>query len=259
MEPTQLGMQGLVTEGTARRPMRRMFGVLAGLLGAADLTVAAAVPGNAFGIPTAAPDNRSMLVAYGLFLLAVSVWAMATAERPPRWSQPTAQRAVTANGPTPVLHALRESGWYVADDVHLPHADVDHVVVGPAGVLAVQVMRTDAPDPRGRPHARARIAAQQLRRLLHQRELDVDVVPAVVAWGPGLDSVPGGVRVMDSVAILLGEQADEWLAELVDRRLLPPSTVEAVRSAVSDVVEGTPLAAPGRQRAMSGRRVSTAT
>lgn len=233
---------------TGRRPMRTVFGVLAGVLGAADLTVAAAVPGNAFGIPTVEPENRSMLVVYGLFLLAVSVWAVATAERRTRHTPLEAVTAEEAGAPPPVLHSLRRAGWYVADDVHLPHADLDHVVVGPAGVLAVQVVRTDVPDPRGRPHARARIAAQQLRRALQQREVDVDVVPAVVAWGPGLDAPAGGVRVVDSVAVLLGAQADEWLAELAQRQLLSPSVVDAVRAVVSDLVEGDQAAAvPGRQ------------
>lgn len=247
-------MHTVVTARTPGRPVRRIFGVLAGFLGAADLIVASAVPGNAAGIPTASPENRSMLVAYGVFLLVVSVWAVATSERRPERAQARSTPAPSADAATspPVLGALRSSGWFVADDVHLPHADVDHVVVGPAGVLAVQVMHTDVPDPRGRPHARARIAAQQLRRLLHQQEINVDVVPAVVAWGPGLDPVPGGVRVVDSVAILLGHQANEWLGELARRELMSPATVEAVRSAVSELVEHEPLApASARQPALA--------
>ena len=136
-----------------------------------------------------------------------------------------------------VIHALRERGWYIADDVQLPHVDVDHIAVGPAGVLTVQIQWTNKTDNRGRPAARARIAAHQLRKALAARELNVDVVPAILTFGPGLTEQPGGVRVVDAVAMLNGYQAEEWLNELSRRVLLPEGIVEGVRTVVGELRE----------------------
>ena len=222
------------------RPVRRAFGILAGLVAAADIAVATAVAGNDFGIPAAPAESRSRMLAYGIALLLVAVAAVATS---------FGQEAAAAAEPTVVvpvegeerrvIHALRDRGWYVADDVLLPHVDVDHVAIGPAGVLAVQVQWTNEPDTRGRPAARARIAAHQLRKALAAKEIDVDVVPAILTFGPGLTDMPGGVKVVDAVAMLNGYQADEWLAELGRRSLLSEHTVDSVREVVCDLREHT--------------------
>ncbi|MBW3557125.1 MAG: NERD domain-containing protein [Actinobacteria bacterium] len=145
-----------------------------------------------------------------------------------------------------VLHALRDAGWYVADDISIDGIDIDHVAIGPAGVLAVQVMWTNRPDPRGKPSIRARVAAERLRRTLAAKEVRVEVVPAVLAFGPGLTEEPAGVKVVDSVAILFGDQSGRWMAELGRRHLLTETTLEAVRSAVAELREarGAASAAP---------------
>jgi hypothetical protein len=223
----------------AARPVRRAFGALAGLIAAADIAIATAAADNDFGIPSAPAESRSRMLAYGLALLLVGVYAVATS-----FGREAAAAGTTLPSVVPVegeerrvIHALRDRGWYVADDLLLPHVDVDHVAVGPAGVLAVQVQWTNEPDTRGRPAARARIAAHQLRKAFAARELDVDVVPAILTFGPGLTAQPGGVRVVDAVAMLNGYQADEWLNELGCRVLLAEHTVEAVREVVCDLRE----------------------
>ena len=231
------------------RPLRRCFGVLTALTAAADLAIAAATPENAFHIPVVSDASRPFLIGYGVFLAMLALWALATsfAKRQSGASvasAPVAEVEDALRDPI-VLHELRGQGWFIADDIRLAHADIDHVAVGPAGVFAVQTMRTDVPDPRGKPAARARIAAQQLCNLLAQKEIAVDVVPAVVAWGPGLENVAGGVKVIDSCAILFGHQADEWLTDLGTRRLLPDDTVAAVRFVLSDMLEGVPAELAG--------------
>ena len=223
------------------RPVRRAFGILAGLVAAADVAIATAVAGNDFGIPAAPAESRSRMLAYGIALLLVGVYAIATSfgkDDAHEGIGPKAQPVVPVEGEERrVIHALRDRGWYVADDVLLPHVDVDHVAIGPAGVLAVQVQWTNEPDTRGRPAARARIAAHQLRKAFAAKELAVDVIPAILTFGPGLTDQPGGVRVVDAVAMLNGYQADEWLHELGGRVLLSAATVDAVRDVVSDLRE----------------------
>ena len=224
----------------AARPVRRAFGAIAGLIAAADIAIATAAADNDFGIPSAPAESRSKMLAYGVALLLVGVYAVATSFGKDEAHEQIAKVApiVPVEGEErQVIHALRDRGWYVADDVLLPHVDVDHVAIGPAGVLAVQVMWTNEPDTRGRPAARARIAAHQLRKALAAKELDVDVVPAILTFGPGLTDQPGGVKVVDAVAMLNGYQADEWLTELGRRVLLSEHTVDAVREIVCDLRE----------------------
>jgi hypothetical protein len=223
----------------ARRahPIRRGFGVLAGLVAAADIAIATAAAGNDFNIPSAPAESRSRMLAYGVALLLVAVYAVATSVgRDAAEASPTTVVPVEGEE-RQVIHALRDRGWYVADDVLLPHVDVDHVAIGPAGVLAVQVQWTNEPDTRGRPAARARIAAHQLRKALAAKEINVDVVPAILTFGPGLTAQPGGVKVVDAVAMLNGYQADEWIGELSRRVLLSEQTVDAVRDLVCDLRE----------------------
>jgi len=135
------------------------------------------------------------------------------------------------------VHELRAHGWFVGDDVRVPNAEIDHVLVGPAGVVAVQVMCSVERDPRGRADVRARIAARQLQHVLARHELQVEVVPAVLACGPGQPEVPGGVRVVDGVAFLFEDHADAWLAQLVARTLIDDQTVEAVRELLAGMLE----------------------
>lgn len=242
---------------TARRsrPARRFFGVLAGLVACGDVAVATAVADNRFGLPVLPESARGPLLGYGAFLLATAIYCVATSfgRRQSRADQPvTAIAALTEpfvvrdGEERKVMHALRQNGWYVADDVALPHVEVDHVAVGPAGVLAVQVMFTDRPDERGKAAVRARIGAAELRKLLARRELHVDVVPAVLAFGPGLTEEPGGVKVVDSVAILFGDQAAAWIGELSRRQLLDQHVVEAVRMVIGDVRENEETAVEDR-------------
>lgn len=138
------------------------------------------------------------------------------------------------------VHALRADGWFVGDDLTLGDGVVaEHVLVGPAGVLIVQRMRSNdaTRDAAERAPVRARIAARRLQHELAVRELTVEVVPAVVASGPGQPEVPGGVRVIDGVAYLFEDSAEDWLAHLTGRRLLDNRVVEAVREVVADLME----------------------
>jgi hypothetical protein len=226
------------------RPLRRGFGVIAGLVAAADVAVAPAVDGHSLGIPTIPQEHQPQLLGYAAIRLVMAIWAVATSCAKEAKAERIAVVELDPSSPDEsmertVIHALRERGWYIADDVQLPHVDVDHIAVGPAGVLTVQIQWTNKPDTRGRPAARARIAAHQLRKALAAKELNVDVVPAILTFGPGLTEQPGGVRVVDAVAMLNGYQAEEWLNELSRRVLLPEAVVEGVRHVVADLREHT--------------------
>jgi len=237
------------------RPVRRVFGLIAGMIACGDIAIAIAVPDNRLGIPSAPLDMRGPLLGYGAFLVATAIACIATSFRRggavddlESADAPPVAIPVREGEERRVIHALRQNGWYVADDVVLPHVDIDHVCIGPAGVLAVQVMFTNRPDDRAKPAIRARIAAGELRKALAQRELYVDVVPAVLAFGPGLTEEPGGVKVVDSVAILFGDQAASWVHELSRRELLDDTLVRGIREIVGDLREAAPHAPAATER-----------
>ncbi len=239
-----------MAEARPSRPLRRGFGLVSLLVASADIAAVAASSGGGISGPTgsAAASAELPMVAYGMFLLVLGLWCVATSFAAPsaeRDDDDADQSSIEEGQERAVIHALRDYGWYVADDIRLPHGDVDHVAVGPAGILAVQIQWTNRPDSRGKPAARARIAAQQLRKVLAAKELPVEVVPVVLAFGPGLDAGDHGVKVVDTVAILNGYHSSKWMAELDKRSLLPEHVVENVRNLIGDLREGE-FAAPVR-------------
>ncbi len=208
------------------------------VVASADVAAIASTSGNPTG--AAATAARLPMTAYGILLLAVGLWCVATSfatQKAVNLDEVDDLQPVDEGDERAVIHALRNFGWYVADDVLLPHAAVDHIAVGPAGVLAVQVQWTNRADNRGKPAVRARIAAQQVRKMLAAKELSVEVVPVVLTFGPGLTKKSTGVRVIDTVAMLNGYQAEEWISELTRRTLLADEVVDAVRTAVGDLRE----------------------
>ena len=229
------------------RPLRRVLGVLAAAVGTADIIFSGLGPDNEFGVPAVDPQLQPFLLGYGVFLYAVAIFAVATS------FGRKAKKAKKGKGGVPVdgidllhteaecyLHRLRAHGWFVADNVSLPHADIDHIAIGPAGIIVAQQLWSTNPDPRGNPAARARIAAEQLRKLYTQKEIHVEVVPAVLAYGPGQQQTPGGVKVIDNVAVLMTAQADEWVNELAYKQLVDFETEHRAREVIADILEGVP-------------------
>jgi hypothetical protein len=99
----------------------------------------------------------------------------------------------------PVLgHRRRRVGWRLANGLYFErHGYVDHVLVGPGGIFALESKWTSTPwaldqaqisgsDGRD-PIAQARDGARKVERLLRYgpERFDVTVHPVVVVWGPG--------------------------------------------------------------------------
>jgi hypothetical protein len=117
--------------------------------------------------------------------------------------------------------ALRKLGrrcWRVVDCVEFKDMDVDHVAVGPAGVLVVETkwsgewtyqgekLRTPFGDPIGQ----ARRGASKIRSFLYSRGIHVDPIPMLCLWGPGLHDLPSGAEPIEDVLLLHGKQAKAW-------------------------------------------------
>ncbi|MCU1459530.1 MAG: hypothetical protein JWL73_3622 [Actinomycetia bacterium] len=147
------------------------------------------------------------------------------------------------------LDEMVTSGWRVIDRVAADGGVVEHVAVGPAGVLTVRTavatrpwnLTADGVDGAdGGPNAalrRIQIAEMQrindaVRQLLVDHGMDVPVVPTLLLWGTGAPVQPGGQKVVDGVAVLMGKQAEIWRRDLQDRRL-DDATIAAVCSVLA--------------------------
>jgi len=107
------------------------------------------------------------------------------------------------------LRRLRRDGWQTIDAVEFDGHDIDHVVVGPGGVWAIETktsmvpmkMRADGIDLYGGdPCLQARQAARKIGLLLRSGGVELGVGAAVVLWGPGAPTLEGGVVELPSAA-----------------------------------------------------------
>jgi hypothetical protein len=97
-----------------------------------------------------------------------------------------------------LLDGLADGEWRVMHDVTLGHGNVDHVLVGPAGVFTVETKSHPGPVRVGRVHGRTLSQAQAQRRAVEQ-VTGVNVEPLLVfsrAWVDRPMARRKGVRVL---------------------------------------------------------------
>lgn len=137
------------------------------------------------------------------------------------WTREELQRAVADN-----------LAWHALDNIQLQGGDVDHVLIAPGGVIAVE---TKFYGKAGRAayavdHVRgaARAATRVAGLLTTVRAVGQDVYPVMVIWGPGAKPLAdvaeeGGVTVVKGTALLqllrrysTGRLAQDHAADLFD-------------------------------------------
>jgi hypothetical protein len=130
------------------------------------------------------------------------------------------------------LDGLRKlRGWHITDHVPFDRESVDHIVVAPAGVLAVETKyraRTpstgsDAPERHQRDLNSADRAAHKVRLLLRAEQLRdaAVVIPVLIVRGPGAPNLPEGHRLENGVQIVDGNHPERWLHLFNEPRLAP--------------------------------------
>ena len=130
--------------------------------------------------------------------------------------------------------------------------DVDHVLVGPSGISAVETKwgTREIDASRGEQEQRvshyllnARRGARQIGIFLkHTASLDVPVRPVLIVWGPDVADIARGVTQIGDVTVLIGRQHKEWLP-LFNNSSLDSWKVDAAREALS-AYEGQQQGAP---------------
>lgn len=131
-------------------------------------------------------------------------------------------------------------GWLATHNLTFYDGDVDHVVVTPSGVLAVETKYRHGQADAGRRAARehddlqaARRAGRRTRNVLRSLGHSVPVTPVLVVWGKGRPTLPEGYRRADDVVVVDGEHPWMW-SRLFDAPLVPPATRTAIGAALTD-------------------------
>lgn len=127
------------------------------------------------------------------------------------------------------LRRLRRKGWrHINHVVIKPElGDIDHVAVGPDGVIVVETKwRSAEVDVDNLSHSMRSAVAQakrnrdQVRQLLNwQRREPLLVQPLVVLWGPEVAHASAEPVLSDDVNVISGRALREELAHLSDERL----------------------------------------
>lgn len=135
---------------------------------------------------------------------------------------------------------LRRERWHVVHSVGFHRGDVDHVLLGPNGVLALETkyrsidVRFDEDRALREAAAQVDSGARRVAALIRQHTgEEVDVRPAVVTQGRGWTWPEGAAQqTVDGVPVLRGGQSREW--DLGDGRALTRSACRRISRALND-------------------------
>lgn len=135
-------------------------------------------------------------------------------------------------------HHLR--GWRHIGGLYFQrHGDVDHAVVGPRGIYAIETKWTTGEwkiidshligDHTEGVLAQARDSADRLRKVLNlgRERLGVEVRPVVFVWGPGAPIIPGGFVDIDGVRVVEGRWGRIRHKQIFDDPPLPRNKRQA--------------------------------
>lgn len=129
-----------------------------------------------------------------------------------------------------LLEELSDAGWEVIHDVTLGRGNVDHILIGPAGVFTVETKSHPGPVRVGRVHGGALSQAQAQRRAI-EAVTGLEAEPLIVysrAWVDRPLARRKGVRVVPA-RMLVG-----YLERLPDR--LAPVDIEGARARVAQAL-----------------------
>lgn len=145
------------------------------------------------------------------------------------------------------LRWLRVRGWRVLHDLEWPgEFNIDHVAIGPGGVLAIESKYTTGDwrigangltGPIGHPLRDAQRGARRVAEVLGAAGVNVEVLACLVIWGPGAPDISGGRIVLQDVRVLEGRKARVWRAKLLQRQgTLDRATIRAAMNALLNAV-----------------------
>jgi hypothetical protein len=126
----------------------------------------------------------------------------------------------------------------VVSNVPFDSADVDHVVLAHAGVLAVEVkqihglFRSLPPSRLAGMLEQTRTGARRTSALLRQHRVPATAWPVLVLTGAGAPDLPGGRQVIDGVTVVARRHAEQWLPRLQHGQRLDRDTARQAADAL---------------------------
>jgi hypothetical protein len=185
------------------------------------LAVATAMLGRAFGLHDVRFLGSEIALLITIFV--ISRYVLPLVERQDRGAAGEEQ----VGG---MLEELADGGWRVIHDVTLGHGNVDHILIGPAGVFTVETKSHPGPVRVGRVHGRTLSQALAQRKAIEE-VTGVSVEPLLVysrAWVDRPLARRKGVRVVPA-RMLIG-----YLTR--HRETLEPADVERVQELLDEVL-----------------------
>jgi hypothetical protein len=159
------------------------------------------------------------LIILPILLVGAYVWyRRSIADMQPDVAKPISGLRLTAEA----LHRAPAPPWRVVYEVGGALGDVDHVIIGPPGVVAITTVVADRPDPARLRDAssdamlvsEAAIARGPLDELLRAAAASCDRW-ARVHWGTADPGRPAADDLVHGSVLVEGQRIDEWLAGMV--------------------------------------------
>lgn len=159
------------------------------------------------------------LIILPILLVGAYVWyRRSIADMQPDQAKPVSGLRLTAEA----LHRAPAAPWKVVYEIGGALGNVDHVIVGPPGVVAITTVVADRPDPAQLRDAssdailvsEAAIARGPLDELLRAAAASCDRW-ARVHWGTPDPGRPAADEVAHGSVLVEGQRIDEWLAAMV--------------------------------------------
>ena len=212
-----------------KRNLRRFAGYSVAYAGALGIAAWGASE-NKFGL--------GLLVgAGGATWIAALAWVIAMESRSQRYFEGADAERWSAQE----FRKLRRE-WTCLNDIPLTRGNVDHVLIGRRGIVAVETKFTRDPNHLWRsgfwgfdkdPIKQARDGAAAIERILAEAGVRVEVRPALAIWGSGAREYED--RAPRAVTILSSRQRHEWKDRLsrTDANL-DPETIEVAKHAIDD-------------------------
>jgi hypothetical protein len=238
-------------EFAVRHWVRLVAGVTIGLL--PSLATIMVVVGS--------PAARAFLagVACTVAVVLPSFWVFVASGSGPRLMGETAEQRTAAD-----LRRQQDRGWRVVNRVVLGRGDIDHVLVGPGGLVVVET-KWSAHDWGGRwgqvtvadSAARVRSKAMHLLRWAPIRPQRIgEVTSVLVLWGPG--GPPRPFTHPTGTIVVSGPDFAGWCAAH-DAQALSDSQVDGVWSALAAHIRQDGTALPASVASVLGRATGVVT
>ncbi len=194
---------------------------------------------------------------------ALTVWVLQVTGTAPAMMGDLAERWTASE-----LRPLARQGWRLVNHVRLRPWDIDHVLVGPGGALAVETKWSarawvlQPPEERVQRAVRqARENANDLQRWEEFRRAGAPPVqPVVMLWGSGsgLLKTPAGGVLIDGVVVVPGPAAKRWRDSLTGLMLLTPTQIDLAWQALDRHARSRDMKDPESLPASVGQLAGTA-